>query len=110
MEAMLNMEVMWQFPCCWGTADGCHIPIQCPPGGQEACKEYHNFKIFFSIIMMTIVDAKDGFFWVSVGFFGIFQSTKLWQDISENNIIPSVAKSINGTKFFPITGYEIATS
>ena len=42
-EAMVDMNQLWQFPCCWGAIDGCHIPIQCPPGGEEACKEYHNF-------------------------------------------------------------------
>ena len=40
-EKILDMEEMWQFPCCWSAIDGCHIPIKCPPGGQEASKEYH---------------------------------------------------------------------
>ena len=43
-EKILDMEEMWQFPCCLSAIDGCHIPIKCPPGGQEASKEYHNFK------------------------------------------------------------------
>ena len=46
-EAMVEMAALWQFPCCWGAVDGCHIPIQCPPGGAQASKEYHNFKNFF---------------------------------------------------------------
>ena len=44
---ILDMEEAWQFPCCWSAVDGCHIPIKCPPGGLESCKEYHNFKISF---------------------------------------------------------------
>ena len=40
---ILDMEEAWQFPCCWSAVDGCHIPIKCPPGGLESCKEYHNF-------------------------------------------------------------------
>lgn len=67
---MVDMNQLWQFPWCWGAIDGCHIPIQCPPGGEEACKEYHNFKNFFSIVMMAIVDAAARFVWVSVGFPG----------------------------------------
>lgn len=39
---MLDMEELWQFPFSWSAIDGCHIPIKCPPGGAEACKEYHN--------------------------------------------------------------------
>ena len=49
---------------------------------------------------MAIVDAKDRFVWVSVGFPGnshdsvIFQSTQLWTAITENNIIPSIGKTV----------------
>jgi len=44
--------------------------------------------------MMAIVDAKDHFIWASVGFPGnlhdsvILQSTELWHEITENNVIP----------------------
>ena len=45
-EKILDMEELWQFPCCWAAIDGCHIPIKCPPGGLESCKEFHIFKNF----------------------------------------------------------------
>ena len=48
-EKMLDMEQMWQFPCCWSAIDGCHISIKCPPGGLESSKEYHSFKNFYSL-------------------------------------------------------------
>ena len=47
---MLDMEEMRQFPSCWAAIDGCHIPIKCPPGGKNACKEYHNYKNFYSCL------------------------------------------------------------
>ena len=106
MEKMVDMTAFWQFPCCWGAVDGCHIPIQCPPGGLKACKEYHNFKNFYSIVLMAIVDAQDRFIWASVGFPGnshdsiIFQSTDLWHNITENNIIPSISQVIEGTEVY----------
>ena len=50
---ILEMEEAWQFPCCWSAVDGCHIPIKCPPGGLESCKAYHNFKNFFSVVLMV---------------------------------------------------------
>ena len=56
-EKILDTEELWQFPCSWAAVDGCHIPIKCPPGGQESCKEYHNFKNFYSVVLMAIVDA-----------------------------------------------------
>ena len=107
-DAMVKMEAMWQFPCCWGAVDGCHIPIRCPPGGPKACKEYHNFKNFFSVVMMAIVDARDRFMWASVGFPGnshdsvIFQSTGLWKDIVENNLIPPMNMEIEQTSVYPM--------
>ena len=36
---MLDMEELWQFPCCWGAIDGCHISIKCPSGGKNSNKE-----------------------------------------------------------------------
>ena len=75
---------------------------------KKTCKEYHNFKNFYSIVMMAIVNAHDCFIWVSVGFPGnlhdlvILQSTELWQDVTENNIIPSIAKTIEGIEGYPM--------
>ena len=57
-EKIIDMEERWQFPCCWSAVDGCHISIKCPSGGAEASKEYHNFKNFYSVILMGLVDAK----------------------------------------------------
>ena len=107
-EKIMDMEEIWQFPCCWSAVDGCHISIKCPDGGAEAAKEYHNFKNFYSIVMMGLVDAKYRFVWASVGFPGnshdsmILQTTQLWKDITENNIIPSIAKIIEGVEVGPL--------
>ena len=79
-EKILDMEEHWQFCCCWSAIDGCHLPIKCPPGNIVA-KEYHNFKNFYSIVLIAMVDANYQFVWVSCGFPGnshdaiIFQST-----------------------------------
>ena len=108
MKKMQDMEELWQFPCCWLAIDGCHIPKNCPPGGPQSCKEYHNFKNFYSIVMMALVDSNYRFIWGTCGFPGnshdsiIFQSTNLWADIKEKGIIPSIAKNENGTLIPPI--------
>ena len=107
-EKMVDMEMLWQFPFCWDSIDGCHIAIQCPPGGLKACKEYHNFKKFHSIVMMAIVDAQDRFIWASVDFPGnshdsvIFQSTEPCRDITESNIIPPITNTIGDTEVYPM--------
>eukprot|EP00794_Sanderia_malayensis_P012600 gene12600-biopygen10039 len=45
-EVMELFDQEWQYQCCFGAIDGCHIPIKCPKGGAESAKEYHNFKNF----------------------------------------------------------------
>ena len=94
-EKILYMEELWQFPFSWAAVDGCHIPVKCPPGGSEARKEYHNFKKFYSIVLMALVDAKYRFIWGSCGFPGnshdsiILQSTTLWSDIKDGKLLPN---------------------
>ena len=68
-DKILDTEELWQFPCCWAAIDGCHIPIKCPDGGLEACKEYHNFKNFYSIVLMGLVELPNtGLFGLPVDF------------------------------------------
>ena len=117
---IVDMEEMWQFPCCWAAIDGCHIPIKCPPGGQEACKEYHNFKNFYSVVLMAMVDSHYRFIWGSYGYPGnshdsiIFQSTDLWSKIQKGNYLPQIAKKVGsqdvpplvvGDSAFPFTSW-----
>ena len=105
---MVEMEEMWQFPCCWGALDGCHIPIQCPPGGRESNKEYHNLKNFYSIILMAMVDSHYQFIWGSCGYPRnshdaiILQSTELWADIQDWNYLPTIAKEVDKQNVPPL--------
>ena len=107
-KKILDMEELWQFPCSWSAVDGCHIPIKCPAGGPESCKEYHNFKNFYSVVLMAMVDANYRFVWASCGFPGnshdaiIFQSTDLWMNIKENNLIPQIGKDVGGVIVPPL--------
>lgn len=107
-EKILDMEELWQFPFCWGAIDGSHIPIKCPAGGLQSCKEYHNFKNFYSIVLMAMVDAKYRFIWASCGFPGnshdsiILQSTQLWREIKEENLIPAIGQQIDGVTIPPL--------
>ena len=105
---MLDTEELWQFPCCWAAIDGCHIPLKCPDVGLAACKEYHNFKNFYSIVLMGLVDGKYRFIWGSWGFLGnshdsiILHSTQLWTDITEGEAIPPISKDLGGITVPPL--------
>ena len=100
-EKIMDMDELWQFPYCWAGIDGCHIPLKCPPGGLQSCKEYHNFKNFYSIVLMAMVDSHYRFVWASCGFPGnshdaiIFKSTDLWTRIQEGHYIPNIGQSVD---------------
>ena len=61
-------------------------------------KEYHNFKFFFSVVLMGMVDYKYRFVWASCGYPGnshdsiIFQSTDLWNPIKNQEYLPKIGK------------------
>ena len=66
----MNMDEMRQFSFCWSAIDGCHIRVKCPSGGGEARKEYHDFKNFYSVVAMALVDSNHRFIWETCGFPG----------------------------------------
>ena len=110
-DKMKEMNERWQFPFCWAAIDGCHIPIKCPPGGAASCKEYHNFKNFYSVVLMAMVDSKYRFIWGSCGFPSnshdaiIFQATELWEKLNEHDFIPDIAHKVADVNIGPlITG------
>ncbi len=106
-NAMILMDHEWQFPFAFAAIDGSHIPIKCPPGGAEAAKEYHNFKNFFSVVLMAFVDAKYRFVWGSCGYPGnshdsiIFQSTNVYDDLNSGNF-PAISHKEGNTEIPPI--------
>ena len=50
LRATFQMESMYQFPGAFGGIDGCHIPIKCPHGGNEARKSTITFKNFIPLL------------------------------------------------------------
>ena len=107
-EAMITMEEHSQSACALGAIEGCHIPLKCPPGGQQSQKKRYNFKGFYLIVLMAIVNAKYEFTWASYGYTGnnhdssIFQATNIYTRINNDTVLPHIAKLLNETDFPPL--------
>lgn len=97
-----------------GGVDGCHIPCKCPKSGAEARKEYYNFKNFYSIVLVALVDAKYRFMWGSCGFPEnshdsiIFQSTSLREEVQQGTVIPNIGKITDGVHISPVRAVDLA--
>ena len=102
------MNAEWQFPFAFSAIDDSHLPIKCPAGGPEAMKSYFNFKGFYSIVLMALVDAQYKFIWASVGAPGNthdstnFQSTKLWEGICSGVVILDKMQVCNDVEIPPM--------
>lgn len=79
----------WNFPHALGALDGKHICIRKPTSSGSY---YYNYKHFFSIIMLALVDADYKFLWVDIGANGacsdcqVFNISELKAKIDDDSI------------------------
>eukprot|EP00745_Piridium_sociabile_P015087 TRINITY_DN22260_c0_g2_i4.p1 TRINITY_DN22260_c0_g2~~TRINITY_DN22260_c0_g2_i4.p1 ORF type:complete len:460 (-),score=109.82 TRINITY_DN22260_c0_g2_i4:119-1498(-) len=79
----------WNMPHTLGALDGKHVAIK-KPGNTGSL--YHNYKGFFSIPLLALVDADYKFLWVEFGGQGhmsdaqIFMETSLREDLEDGTI------------------------
>ena len=80
-----DFENLWNFPMCIGALDGKHVNIR-PP--HHSGSIFYNYKHFFSIVLMALVDAKYRFLYCDVGCNGqvsdggVFAQTSLQDSLS----------------------------
>ena len=65
----------WNIPHAVGALDGKHVALRKPP---QSGSLYHNYKGFFSIIILALVDAEYKFTWVDVGSMGHMSDAQIF--------------------------------
>ncbi|KAG0442332.1 hypothetical protein HPB47_015733 [Ixodes persulcatus] len=100
---MLEFEAVCGFPSAIGALDGCHLAVS-PPKDQYC--NYRNYKGWYSIILLAIVDHRYTFRYVNVGSPGKCHDAHVYR----NSRLPALLSSlraktplvVNGTAVPPI--------
>jgi hypothetical protein len=75
LEKSQEFADRWNWFHCLGALDGKHIAIKKPPNSGSL---YYNYKGFYSVILMALVDAKYRFLWVEMGANGAASDAQIY--------------------------------
>lgn len=98
----------WNFPRCCGALDGKHIKIKRP---NRSGAYFYNYKGFYSIVLLALVDADYCFTYIDVGANGraadasVFRFSSLGTALATNSINLPPGHVIVGDDAFPLTRY-----
>ena len=88
------------FPHCIGALDGKHIAILPPPNSGS---QYFNYKHYFSIVLLALVDAHYRFLYVDIGCYGrvsdggVYNNSSLADALANNTLHIPAAEALSGS-------------
>lgn len=84
LKVAKRFSTRWNFHHTLGAIDGKHIRIKKPPNSGSL---YYNYKGFFSIVMLAVVDGNYKFLWVDVGTNGASSDSQIFNDCELKEMI-----------------------
>ncbi|XP_070196620.1 putative nuclease HARBI1 [Littorina saxatilis] len=75
----------WNFPNTCGALDGKHVACRCPPNSGSL---YFNYKGFYSIVLMALVDADYKFIWADISGTGSASDAQIYNSCELKECVP----------------------
>ena len=99
-DAINGFLIKCGYPMCLGALDGSHINIK-PPLGSET--DYYNYKKFYSVILLAMVNSDLAFTYVNIGAPGRCNDSSVYSrstlpDVIKNSVYEDYYTMINGVK------------
>ena len=85
-----KFRTRWNVLRVVGALDRKHIAMKKP---KKSGRDYYNYKGFFSLVLLGLVDAEYRFLWVNAGSSGsssdthIFNQSNLWEKIEDSTFV-----------------------
>ncbi|XP_064464296.1 uncharacterized protein LOC135375544 [Ornithodoros turicata] len=103
-EHLLRFEAVTGFPQGFGALDGCHIEV-CPPKDQGS--DYYNYKGWYSVILLAIMDHTYKFIYVNVGSPGRSHDSAVFQrsglpTVLNSELFKTCAVTMQGVRVGPV--------
>ncbi|XP_069688218.1 uncharacterized protein [Periplaneta americana] len=90
---------LWDFPNCCGAVDGKHCRIVYPDNSGSL---FFNYKSFYSVVLLALVDAKYRFFIVDVASYGKEGDSGIYEKSHMKTLIPHLMRNDS-----PLSGTNI---
>ena len=93
-----KFEQRWNVPHACGALDGKHVAIRKPPSSGS----FHNYKGFYSVVLMGLVGADYKFVWIDVGGVGYMSDAQIYNDSELNELLADGAIGLPAPDSLPV--------